>query len=126
MKNPVDTTTYAFDGFLVDSEKRLLRKTAGGPIALTPKVFDTLHYLVSHAGQVIEKDELMSAIWQDTIVEENNLNKNISTLRRVLGENPGEHRYIATVPGTGYKFVADVSIEGPGPLNYNRRLAFRF
>ena len=76
---------------------------------LTPKVFDTLHYLVSHSGQVIEKDELMSAIWQDTIVEENNLNKNISTLRRVLGENPSEHRFIVTVPGRGYKFVAEVT-----------------
>jgi TolB-like protein/Tfp pilus assembly protein PilF len=65
-------------------------------------------YLVSHYGTVIDKDELMSAIWPDTIVEENNLNKNISVLRRVLGEHPGEHRYIVTVPGIGYKFVADV------------------
>jgi TolB-like protein/DNA-binding winged helix-turn-helix (wHTH) protein len=78
------------------------------PIALTPKIFDTLLYLVSHSGQVIEKDELMSSIWPDTIVEENNLNKNISVLRHVLGENPGEHRYIVTVPGKGYKFVASV------------------
>jgi TolB-like protein/DNA-binding winged helix-turn-helix (wHTH) protein len=109
MKTGVDQTSYAFDGFIVDTDKRLLRSTEGGPIPLTPKAFDTLHYLVSHAGQVIEKDELMSAIWQDTIVEENNLNKNISTLRRVLGENPSEHRFIATVPGKGYKFVAEVA-----------------
>ena len=115
MKNGADSTNYAFDGFLVDTEKRLLRGTAGGPIPLTPKVFDTLHYLVSHPGQVIEKDELMSAIWQDTIVEENNLNKNISTLRRVLGENPSEHRFIATVPGRGYKFVAEVTPGNPKP-----------
>lgn len=78
------------------------------PIALTPKIFDTLLYLVSHSGQVIEKDELMSSIWPDTSVEENNLNKNISVLRHVLGESPGEHRYIVTVPGKGYKFVASV------------------
>jgi TolB-like protein/Tfp pilus assembly protein PilF len=50
----------------------------------------------------------MSEIWTDTIVEENNLNKNISVLRRVLGEKPGEHRFIVTVPGHGYKFVAEV------------------
>ena len=108
MKNRADPTSYAFGDFFVDADKRLLRGTAGGTIPLTPKAFDTLHYLVSHPGQVIDKDELMSAIWPDTIVEENNLNKNISTLRRVLGENPSEHRFIATVPGRGYKFVADV------------------
>jgi TolB-like protein/DNA-binding winged helix-turn-helix (wHTH) protein len=108
MKNAGDPTSYVFDGFCVDTDKRLLLATSGGSIPLTPKAFDTLYYLVSHAGEVIEKDELMSAIWPDTIVEENNLNKNISTLRRVLGENPGEHRFIATVPGKGYKFVAEV------------------
>jgi len=57
---------------------------------------------------VIGKDELMREIWTDTIVEENNLSQNISILRRVLGEKRGEHRFIATVPGHGFKFVADV------------------
>jgi len=57
---------------------------------------------------VIEKDELMAAIWADTIVEENNLTQNISILRRVLGEKHGENRFIVTVPGHGYKFVAEV------------------
>jgi DNA-binding winged helix-turn-helix (wHTH) protein/TolB-like protein/Tfp pilus assembly protein PilF len=114
MENESSSTNYAFDGFLVDTEKRLLLGRTGA-IALTPKVFDTLQYLVSHAGHVIEKDELMSAIWHDTIVEENNLNKNISTLRRVLGENRGEHRFIATVPGRGYKFVAKVDEVRDGP-----------
>jgi serine/threonine-protein kinase len=57
---------------------------------------------------VIEKDELMREIWADTIVEENNLNKNISILRRILGENKNEHRFIVTIPGRGYKFVAEV------------------
>ncbi len=73
-----------------------------------PKAFETLLYLVRHSGKVIEKDELMREIWADTIVEENNLTQNISILRRVFGEKPGEHRYIATVPGRGYKFVAKV------------------
>ena len=109
MKNRADPASYVFGDFFLDAEKRLLRGSAGGTIPLTPKAFDTLHYLVSHSGKVIEKDELMSAIWPDTIVEENNLNKNISTLRRVLGENPSEHRFIATVPGKGYKFVAEVA-----------------
>src|SRR4030095_4951774 len=74
----------------------------------TPKVFDTLLYLVEHQGVVLDKDELMLAIWPDTVVEENNLNQSISVLRRVLGESRGENRYVATVPGRGYRFVADV------------------
>jgi TolB-like protein/tetratricopeptide (TPR) repeat protein len=75
---------------------------------LTAKAFDTLVYLVEHEGIVLHKDELMRAVWADTAVEENNLNQNISILRRALGEQRGDHRYIATVPGLGYKFVAAV------------------
>jgi DNA-binding winged helix-turn-helix (wHTH) protein/TolB-like protein/Tfp pilus assembly protein PilF len=108
MVTQVNSINYEFDNFCVDAGRRLLLNGGDEPIALTPKIFDTLLYLVSHSGQVIEKDELMSSIWPDTIVEENNLNKNISVLRHVLGENPGEHRYIVTVPGKGYKFVASV------------------
>jgi serine/threonine-protein kinase len=107
MINVPESSIYKFDAFCVDSGKRLLLRD-NETIALTPKVFETLLYLVNHNGKVLEKDELMSAIWPDTIVEENNLNKNISVLRQVLGENPGAHRFIVTVPGKGYKFVADV------------------
>src|SRR5687767_14582681 len=99
---------YEFDDFRIDAGKRLLSKSDGVPISLTPKIFDTLLYLVRNSKKVIGKDELMAEIWKDTVVEENNLNKNISVLRRVLGENPGEHRFIVTIPGTGYKFVGDV------------------
>lgn len=110
MKFQAESIVYEFDNFRIDSGKRLLSNGGPEPIPLTPKIFDTLLYLVSHHGTVIDKDELMSAIWPDTIVEENNLNKNISVLRRVLGENPGDHRYIVTVAGIGYKFVADVRV----------------
>jgi serine/threonine-protein kinase len=99
---------YRFGDFRVDAAKRLLVRREDKPIALTPKVFDTLLYLVRNNQRVIEKDELMREIWADTIVEENNLNKNISILRRVLGEKKDEHRFIVTVPGRGYKFVAEV------------------
>ena len=99
---------YEFDEFRVDVAKRLLTKGDGEPIPLTPKVFDTLLYLVRHNGKVIEKDELMREIWTDSIVEENNLNKNISILRRVLGEKPGEQRFIITIAGHGYRFVPEV------------------
>src|SRR5258708_17110891 len=60
------------------------------------------------AGAVVHKDELLRAGWVDTVVEENNLNQNISILRRVLGDERGGQRYIATLPGRGYQFVARV------------------
>lgn len=110
MKVLTESTTYVFDGFHVDCQKRLLLNADNEPLPLAPKVYDTLSYLVTNAGKVIDKDELMSAIWTDTIVEENNLNKNISTLRRILGDDRKEHRYIVTIPGKGYKFVADVTL----------------
>jgi DNA-binding winged helix-turn-helix (wHTH) protein/TolB-like protein/Tfp pilus assembly protein PilF len=99
---------YKFGDFRVDAVKRLLLGRKGEAIPLTPKVFDTLLYLIEHQGAVLDKDELMRALWPHTVVEENNLNQSISALRRVLGESRGENRYIATVPGRGYRFVADV------------------
>jgi DNA-binding winged helix-turn-helix (wHTH) protein/TolB-like protein/Flp pilus assembly protein TadD len=100
---------YEFGDFRIDVGRRLLLRGGGEPVPLTPKVFDTLLYLVEHPGSVLDKDALMAAIWPDTVVEENNLSQNIYTLRRVLGEGRGEHRYVVTVPGRGYRFVADVT-----------------
>ena len=98
---------YEFGDFRLDAEKRLLSR-AGVPVPLTPRVFETLLYLIEHNGTVLDKERLMEAVWPDSIVEENNLTQNISTLRRVFGETPGSHRFIVTVPGRGYRFVADV------------------
>ena len=106
---------YEFGDFRVDVLRRLLLR-GSEPVTLRPRVFDTLLCLVRHHGRVVEKDELMRAIWPDAFVEENNLNQSVSTLRRALGETSGENRYIATVPGRGYRFVADVrtcSVELP-------------
>ncbi len=99
---------YEFGDFHLDAAKRLVRRRNGPPVPLTPKVFDTLLFLVQHHGNVVDKDRLMEAVWPDSVVEENNLNQNISALRRVFGENLGSHRYIVTVPGHGYRFVAEV------------------
>src|SRR5215204_4391950 len=112
---------YEFDEFRVDPAKRLLTK-GSGQIPLTPKVFETLLYLIRHAGKVIGKDELMREIWTDSIVEENNLNQNISILRRVFGEKPGEQRFIVTIAGHGYRFVPEIrtiSDFGCGIADYN-------
>jgi TolB-like protein/Tfp pilus assembly protein PilF len=108
MEQP-QTYIYEFDDFRVDSGRRLLLGGDGRPLPLTPKAFDTLIYLVQHTDVVLGKETLMSAIWADTAVEENNLNQCISALRRVLGEKRAEHRYIVTVPGQGYRFVAAVN-----------------
>src|SRR6185436_4588280 len=59
-------------------------------------------------GQLIEKKTLIDALWPNVVVEDGNLTQTIHTLRRVLGEKAGEHRYIVTVPGRGYQFVAEV------------------
>jgi len=107
-----ETTNYAFNGFRVDTSKRLVYDENGEPLPLKAKSFETLLYLIQNSGRVIERDELLSSLWPDTIVEENNLTQHISALRRVLGEKPDEHRYIATIPGRGYKFVAEVSRQG--------------
>ncbi len=98
---------YEFGEYRVDAGKLLLSRS-GRPVPLTPKVFDTLLLLVKRSGEVLDKEALLRAVWPDTMVEENNLNQNISTLRRIFGESRGENRYIATVPGRGYRFMAEV------------------
>jgi TolB-like protein/tetratricopeptide (TPR) repeat protein len=110
---------YEFDDFRVDAGRRLLLGRDGRPLSLTPKAFDTLVYLIQNSDVVLGKETLMRAIWADTVVEENNLNQCISALRRVLGEKRAEHRYIVTVPGRGYRFVAHVSKRKPPAITSN-------
>lgn len=105
----VDPHIYKFGEFRIEAAKRMLLRN-GDTVALTPKVFDTLLHLVQRGGETVDKDALMRAVWPDTVVEENNLNQNISTLRRVMEERPGKSRFILTVPGKGYRFVASVEV----------------
>src|SRR5262249_34194547 len=76
---------------------------------LTPKALELLLALVENRERVLEKSELMERIWPDSFVEETNLTQNISTLRKALGESPQQHQYIITVPGRGYRFVAEIT-----------------
>jgi DNA-binding winged helix-turn-helix (wHTH) protein/TolB-like protein/Flp pilus assembly protein TadD len=99
---------YEFGDFRLDTGKRLLWRLDGTTVPVTPRVFETLLYMVEHHDTVLDKEQLMEAVWPDSIVEENNLSQNISTLRRIFGETPGSHSYIVTVPGRGYRFVAEV------------------
>ena len=103
------TYIYEFGDFCVDPARWQLLGRDGRPLSITPKAFDTLLYLVEHAEVVLAKEIFIGAIWADTAVEENNLTQCISALRRVLGEKRAEHRFIVTVPGRGYRFIAAVN-----------------
>src|SRR5262245_42199472 len=98
---------YEFGPFSLDTAERLLLRD-GEELSLTPKIFDLLLVLVENSGRILEKEELMKAIWPHAIVEETNLTRNISTLRKVLGESQDAHPYIETIPWRGYRFVASV------------------
>ena len=98
---------YEFGPFRLDPRKRRLMRD-GEPVRLTPKALDLLLVLIEEQGRTVEKDELLEKVWAGTVVEENNLNQNITALRKSLGDSRQDSQYIATVPGLGYRFVADV------------------
>ncbi len=98
---------YEFGPFSLDMVRRTLSRD-GVPLQLSQKAFDTLVVLIENRGRVVEKGELLNRIWPDSFVEEINLNVQVSTLRKTLGESPTEHRYIVTVPKRGYSFVAPI------------------
>jgi DNA-binding winged helix-turn-helix (wHTH) protein len=100
---------YEFNQFRVEPRRRrLLRGELLVP--LTPKVFDALLFLVERRGAVVTKDEMLASLRPDATVEENNLGQAISKLRQALGEVPGENAYIATIPGRGYRCVAETRV----------------
>lgn len=105
---------YQFDQFRVDPVRRLVLRN-GEVVPLTPKVFAILLVLLERPGEVVEKKELIQQVWPDAFVTEANLTQNISTLRKILGERAGDRRYVVTLPGRGYSFVAEVTewLEAP-------------
>ena len=106
-KQEQTTRFYEFGPFRVDTVKYVLTRD-GEVVQLNLKAFEILLALIENRGQVLEKNELLQRVWPDTVVEENNLARNISALRKALDEQPNEHQYILTVPGRGYRFVASV------------------
>jgi DNA-binding winged helix-turn-helix (wHTH) protein/Tol biopolymer transport system component len=99
---------YEFDGFHLDARKRRLLR-GGEPVQIPSKAFDLLLTLIENNGRLVEKDELYQRVWADQIVEESNLTVQMSAIRRALGEQKQNPRYIITVPGRGYRFVGDVT-----------------
>jgi TolB-like protein/DNA-binding winged helix-turn-helix (wHTH) protein/Flp pilus assembly protein TadD len=110
LKESASRLTYSFGPFLLDpTERRLLRD--GQELRLSPKVFDTLVLLVERHGLLVDKDELMKNLWPGMFVEEVTLARNISLLRKALGDTPGQDQsqYIETVSKRGYRFIANVT-----------------
>src|SRR5829696_6204936 len=102
MQRDIESKVYEFDGFRLEvAQRRLLYD--GQPVPLKPKILDLLLFLTQKRGQLVVKDELMKEIWPDAIVEENNITVSMSILRKTLGENRSDCKFIETVPRRGYR-----------------------
>jgi Tol biopolymer transport system component/DNA-binding winged helix-turn-helix (wHTH) protein len=104
---------FLFGPFRFDEAERVLMRD-GEPVVLTPRAFDTLLALVSRAGRLVEKEQLLEEVWHDTFVEEKTLSQNVLTLRKALGRTPSGAHYIETVPKHGYRFAEPVRVLLPG------------
>jgi DNA-binding winged helix-turn-helix (wHTH) protein/TolB-like protein len=117
---------WRFGAFvLIPAEHTLLRN--GDPIRLARKDFDLLVALVERAGQLVRKEDLLQLLWPDSFVEESNLTKHVSTLRKALGEGGDSDRLIETVPKVGWRFMMPVTaVDGMAPPAISRRAEWRW
>ena len=115
-----DNHRIAFAEFELDLAHRKLYRD-GKSVALYAKAFDLLVFLVERNGEVVPKGEILDQVWPDQFVEEANLSVQISALRKALGESKNESRFLVTIPGVGYKFVADVRTDDEGEMVLERR-----
>jgi TolB-like protein/DNA-binding winged helix-turn-helix (wHTH) protein/tetratricopeptide (TPR) repeat protein len=100
---------YEFGGFSLDPSRRMLLEGDGRPVEIPTKAFDFLLYLVRNAGRVVERAELMDAVWPRAIVEENTLSQAVLRVRSAIGEG-----VVVTVRGRGYQFAESVRIVAAG------------
>jgi len=107
MSWPIEQT-YRFGEFTIDPQQKILLRN-DRPLPLAPKVFDTLLILVDSGGRLVAKEELMRRLWPDTFVEESNLTFNIQQIRKTLGDNARQPRFVETVARRGYRFIAEVN-----------------
>ena len=98
---------YEFNNFRLDTRTTVLYYE-GKPVALKPKIVETLTFLVENSGEIVSKDELMRGVWQDSFVAENSLSVNIYTLRKTFGKLDSQFEYIQTIPRRGFRFAAEV------------------
>ncbi len=101
------THSFKFGEFLLNPKEKILLR-GGEPLSITPKAFQLLSVLVENHGHLVEKEDLIKAVWADSFVEEGNLTFTIRLLRKALGDSSQNPRFIETVPKHGYRFIADV------------------
>lgn len=103
------TEIYEFGDFRLDVDEHRLNRLNGATKGVLPeKAFRTLVVLVRSPGTLLTKDQLLSAVWPDAVVEQNNLGKAIHAIRQLLGDDGPEHKYVETIPKHGYRFIAEV------------------
>src|SRR5713226_1876017 len=111
MTEPARSSSYRFGTFeLQPNERRLL--AGGEPVVLGPRAFDLLIALVERPGQLVTKEELLDCVWPNLVVEENNLQVQVSALRKILGQEA-----IATIPGRGYRFTLTLTGNKLAPVD---------
>ena len=100
---------YAFGDFVLEPSQQEVRRRDGSALNLSPRLFNALLLFVEHAGELLDKDALMRALWPGLVVDENSLSQVVSSLRRALADDPVASRYIQTVPRRGFRFIATVT-----------------
>jgi DNA-binding winged helix-turn-helix (wHTH) protein len=107
----VEHLVYIFEGFRLDAGRHLLASSGGVVVPLNSRAMDALVMLVSRAGELVTKRQLLDGVWPTAVVEDNNINQCILAIRKALGESAGSNRFVMTVPGRGYRFVAAVTVQ---------------
>jgi len=110
----VTAGTFQFEGFSLDGPNRRL-VGADGPVELNGRYFDALELLVREQGRLVSKDRFLDEVWRGVPVTDEALTQCIKTLRRQLGDDAGNPRFIETVPKHGYRFIAAVASSGSEP-----------
>ena len=119
MQGLAPSAIFQFEDFRLDRRGGLFRRDNTGafvPVAIGSRALDILYVLIEQAGEVVSKDEIVSAVWPSTIVDDSNLTVQISALRRVLDRGQPNGSCIQTVPGRGYRFAARVTRSGTDPF----------
>jgi DNA-binding winged helix-turn-helix (wHTH) protein len=111
LQTSVEHIVYIFEGFRLDAGRRQLSSSGGVVVPLNSRPMEALVMLVSRAGELVTKRQLLEGVWPAAVVEDNNINQCILAIRKALGESAGSNRFVMTVPGRGYRFVAPVVLQ---------------
>ena len=107
---------FHFSGYVLDIGGRKLLDPDGVSQVVSSRAFDTLHFLLQHSGETLSKSDIMQAVWGRSVVEDNNLNQAIFSLRKIFGDSRNNNHFIKTIPGRGYCFIAPVNVTWVKPM----------